>query len=258
MKRFFLIIALLIVSSLSLHAQNSTLLDVVYLKNGSIIRGIITEQIPNDKLKIATRDGSLFVYKMDEVERIIKEENTSKTKLFSEQTMRFPAYEPGYQGSMEISYGIGVGDLGSSRAIFQTVHGYRFNPYLFVGAGVGVDYNTDIESVFIPVFANIKGYFTKTMVRPYVSLDLGYAVATESLENPLAYSRSDEKIYMGGFLINPMFGVDIRVSDRHSITFAVGYRMQSVPTYATYYYGTGLDVERQMSGAVNFKLGFTF
>lgn len=48
--------------------------DVVYLKNGSIIRGLIMEQIPNETLKIQTADGSLFVYKMEEVVKITKEE----------------------------------------------------------------------------------------------------------------------------------------------------------------------------------------
>lgn len=47
--------------------------DVVYLKNGGITRGMIMEQIPNVSLKIQTRDGNLFVYKMDEVIKIIKE-----------------------------------------------------------------------------------------------------------------------------------------------------------------------------------------
>jgi hypothetical protein len=48
--------------------------DVVYLKNGSVIRGLIMEQIPNETLKIQTADGSLFVYKMEEVVKITKEE----------------------------------------------------------------------------------------------------------------------------------------------------------------------------------------
>jgi len=48
--------------------------DVVYLKNGSIIKGLIMEQIPNESLKIQTSDGSLFVYKMEEVVKITKEE----------------------------------------------------------------------------------------------------------------------------------------------------------------------------------------
>ena len=47
--------------------------DVVYLKNGSIIRGLVIEQVPGKSLKIRTRDGSVFVYTMEEVERITKE-----------------------------------------------------------------------------------------------------------------------------------------------------------------------------------------
>lgn len=47
--------------------------DVVYLKNGSVIRGIIIEQVPNVSIKIETAGGSVFVYKMEEVERMTKE-----------------------------------------------------------------------------------------------------------------------------------------------------------------------------------------
>ena len=47
--------------------------DVVYLKDGSIIHGTIVEQIHNVSLKILTQDGSLFIYKMDEVLKIVKE-----------------------------------------------------------------------------------------------------------------------------------------------------------------------------------------
>lgn len=50
--------------------------DVVYLKNGSVIRGVVIEQIPNVSLKIQTRYGSIFVYKMEEVEKITREPPT--------------------------------------------------------------------------------------------------------------------------------------------------------------------------------------
>lgn len=48
--------------------------NVVYLKNGSMIRGEILEMNPNDSVKIQTSDGSIFVYKMDEVLKITREE----------------------------------------------------------------------------------------------------------------------------------------------------------------------------------------
>jgi hypothetical protein len=48
--------------------------DVVYLKNGSVIRGMIVEQVPNMSLKIMTADGSVFVYEMEQVAKITKEQ----------------------------------------------------------------------------------------------------------------------------------------------------------------------------------------
>lgn len=71
MKKFLCTLTLLI-SFYSL-SQNQTR-DVVYLKNGSIIKGTITEMNPSENLKIKTSDGSLFVYAMSEVLKMEKEE----------------------------------------------------------------------------------------------------------------------------------------------------------------------------------------
>jgi len=46
--------------------------DVVYLKNGSVIRGVIIEQISNQSIKIETADGNLFVFQMAEIEKLAK------------------------------------------------------------------------------------------------------------------------------------------------------------------------------------------
>lgn len=54
-------------------AQTS-LQDVVYLKNGSIIRGDIVEMISGETVKIMTADGSVFVYPFADVEKFSKEE----------------------------------------------------------------------------------------------------------------------------------------------------------------------------------------
>ena len=47
--------------------------EVVYLKNGGILRGVIIEQVPNTSLKIQMRDKSIIACRYDEVERITKE-----------------------------------------------------------------------------------------------------------------------------------------------------------------------------------------
>ncbi len=54
-------------------------LDVVTLKNGIIIKGIIIEQVPYKTIKIQTRDGSIFVYEFSEIEKITKEQSTMPT-----------------------------------------------------------------------------------------------------------------------------------------------------------------------------------
>src|ERR1035437_364175 len=83
MKRniFFVALFMLITAiSFSVSAQNGNMEDVVYLKNGSIIHGIIIEQIPNESLKVQTKDGNVFVYKMTEVDKMTKEQITNTSR----------------------------------------------------------------------------------------------------------------------------------------------------------------------------------
>ncbi len=70
--RFMALAAVLLVSG-SIYAQ-SNWQDVVYCKNGSVIKGVITEQIPNKTVKIQTADGNVFVYDMNDIEKISKEQ----------------------------------------------------------------------------------------------------------------------------------------------------------------------------------------
>ena len=68
-KLFFLFILLITTFSLGFSQEYQ---DVVYLKNGSIIKGIIIEQIPNKQLKIKTSDGNIFTYDYNEIEKLKK------------------------------------------------------------------------------------------------------------------------------------------------------------------------------------------
>lgn len=70
-KNAFLILGIVVLSALGSNVFADTV-DVVYLKNGSIIRGMVVETIPNETVKIRTSDGSIFVYSLDEVEKITK------------------------------------------------------------------------------------------------------------------------------------------------------------------------------------------
>ena len=77
MKKLIFIFAF---SSVFIFAQQYE--DVVYLKNGSIIRGFIIEQAPNQYIKIQS-GPNIFVYKMDMIEKMAKEPLQSKTSNYS-------------------------------------------------------------------------------------------------------------------------------------------------------------------------------
>lgn len=47
--------------------------DVLYLKNGSKIKGSVVEMDPTNGVKIQTSDGSLFVYSLSDVDHVSKE-----------------------------------------------------------------------------------------------------------------------------------------------------------------------------------------
>lgn len=51
-------------------ASAAETIDVVHLKNGSVIRGTVVEVVPDERLKLETQDGNLFVFSLDDVERI--------------------------------------------------------------------------------------------------------------------------------------------------------------------------------------------
>lgn len=71
MKNYFTLIFIL---AFALAKAQSNYQDVIYLKNGSVIHGMIIEQVPNQSIKIQTLDENIFVYKIDEIEKITKEE----------------------------------------------------------------------------------------------------------------------------------------------------------------------------------------
>lgn len=58
--------------------------DVIYLKNGNIIRGTLVGQIPNESYRIKTSDGSIFIYEVEEILEITKEviENANRVPGF--------------------------------------------------------------------------------------------------------------------------------------------------------------------------------
>lgn len=81
MKKLFLL--LFCAMSTMFAAAQANLQDVVYLKNGSVVRGTIIEQVPGVSLKLQTNDGNIFVYNIEDVEKMTKEQSKGSTRQVS-------------------------------------------------------------------------------------------------------------------------------------------------------------------------------
>ena len=88
MRKALLIVCAIVCSVFYVAAQQ--LEDVVYLKNGSVVRGTILEQVPGRTLKIMTNDGSQFVCQIIDVQKITKEVATSQNSGYQQQQYQQP------------------------------------------------------------------------------------------------------------------------------------------------------------------------
>lgn len=185
-----------------IQAQNQST-ETVYLKNGSIIKGKVVEMIPDKQIKVKTTDGSLFVYTMDEIEKITKEEKRhSSFKTFTDD-----AYETsGFKGIVELGYVAG----NFSAPEFSLSVGYQINPYFSIGPGAGIQYLIEAGIVAIPIFADLRGCLFLGKISPFVSLKMGY-------EKLIDVGYVD-----GGFYCNPSIGAKVMTTKRQAINFGLG------------------------------------
>ncbi|MCH7398848.1 porin family protein [Belliella sp. DSM 107340] len=75
MKKYLAIILFTLISILSFGQSNYQ--DVVYLKDGNVVRGVIIEQVPNTSIRIQTPNRSVFFFEMDEIEKLTKEKGST-------------------------------------------------------------------------------------------------------------------------------------------------------------------------------------
>lgn len=106
LKRALLSIVAFVALAFTMNAQQYQ--DVVYLKNGSVIHGIITERIPNQSLKIETKDGSVFICDMNDVAKITKDFQVNEEKNQGREYGWVSA--PRYRGFVGESLVFGVED----------------------------------------------------------------------------------------------------------------------------------------------------
>ncbi|MBR5042524.1 MAG: hypothetical protein IKX67_04730 [Bacteroidales bacterium] len=227
MKRIVLIICALIVCSAAAIAQQYR--DVVYLKNGSIIKGDVIEQVTGGNIKIKTADGSLFVYPSSEVVKIVKEEVKGNVNTSSNSSSRSSGgkaasavenLEQFRGGRFMPGLGIGValGDYSYAAGIIELGGGKDINDQVFLGGGA---------QLLIPFMeepaVSLGGFFENRVYFPSAS-NISFQI-----RDRLNFSYNfDYEVFNIGLTVMP--GLMMTLSPKCDLLLNAGYQLGINPS----------------------------
>jgi hypothetical protein len=240
MKKTLFVLSFLLLSAVAF--AQTPMEDVVYLKNGSVIRGIITEQKIGESLKIKLLGGSIFVFQQNEIDSVKKEAVIATAAPNSKK--EYFRKDKGYRSITELGIICGFGSnntqqyyYGSNTAqsdfgvSLHTINGYQFSRWLFVGGGVGIDRFITYKQTFSPFYLRVASEFLKKRATPYIYADLGYAHMWKFKSDEYTTYNNQGGIYHGAG-----GGVRIYTQGRASVMMGVGYRRNTSETTWQYAY----------------------
>jgi hypothetical protein len=221
--------------------------DIVYLKNGSIIKGYILEMIPNGTIKIRTTDGSIFIYKMDEVDKTSKEASevavksadsaqaTKGDEQKSEEAFMTRGYILIVRGGPNLHVGENDPTIDASLGIINAV---QVNEYLSIGVGIeGTSYAYDQTgantALIFPIFFDTRFYVPRQRVQPMFGFQFGYSFvnnknAPTDPYNANVYNDFVPKKGKGGTYMAVNAGMRILINNRTSIIADGGFSFQQL------------------------------
>jgi hypothetical protein len=145
MKKFLILILFVSVTTVLLGQDDYQ--DVIYLKDGSIIRGMIIEQVPGKSIKIETPERHVFVYQMDKIEKITKE----KVEI-SIKKEKYTGKQKGFIG-LELGANIPIGKFADINDGAATT-GFQIN---FVNFGYLFSENVGVTATWFGASNSIEG-----------------------------------------------------------------------------------------------------
>jgi hypothetical protein len=248
-KHLFVYVFLFSLFPLISFAQ-SAMEDVIYLKNGTVYRGIIVAEMPNLSYKIELRDGSALILQAQDVEKITKEtkqapntpgastQTPSRTNSSIDNSDREQVYKnKGYFFEFQFHLaGVGGG--------LRMINGYKINQYATLGLGLGFGgiylpvnghtINNDVApyaGFYFPLFLYYSGDILKKDVTPFYVLEAGYAMAYDPLPggaDGATYVRYN--IINGGPMGSVGFGMRVYLKPRFVFTISANLDIQYART----------------------------
>ncbi|HSH53197.1 MAG TPA: hypothetical protein VK982_15840 [Bacteroidales bacterium] len=199
--------------------------DVVYLKNGTILHGIITETKANKTITLISNCGDKWVINQSEIDQIKKENILSNPYLLHTSLLSINYKTEGFYSELNVGF-LFSGNIDTPFPPLSLIllGGYEFKNKISVGGGLGLDL---LNEAYMPVVADLKYNFTSGKVNHYIYFQGGYTIP---LETPDAYDYDYYSYYhsdissTGGYLINPGLGLKLFINEKNAFSFGIGYK----------------------------------
>jgi len=199
-----------------LQAQHN-LRDVVYLNNGTFLKGTISEIIPGKSLKIYFQGNDTLEIMMSEVKEVKKEVVPEKS-IYENGTKSW-----GYTNITEFGVGLGYSETLSRvdslaqkqfSLIMTTMNGFSITPYIQLGLGTGVELWKGRG--FIPIYFDLRANILRYTGTPFFYANVGYAPG---------WVKGETGIGLGGAMAG--LGAGARFpTGKVTMVVSIGYRFQ--------------------------------
>jgi len=222
--------------------------DVVYMRDGSVLRGVIIEQIPNQSITIETTDRNIYIVQMSSIETMIKVpyNGRDRSRNGSYYNSMGTGLRRGFKGIFEVGHLFGTGDYSINRLKLNLLLGHQANPYFSFGFGFGLRYYYSNDRYFndtmvVPILSDFRVNFMNNAISPYLSCGIGYS---------LYWNEYLDEFQGIGLLFNPTAGVTFKIANRAAIHAGLGFENQY---WSNEYYDYGINY-----GAINLVFGISF
>lgn len=235
--------------------------DVVYLKDGSIYRGMIIEQIPNQSLKIQIMGGSVIAISINDVSKMTKESvyTTAPNDDVPMRGRRGEAdapKEPRERKTFEMRrkgyFFQGQIMAESLQGGIRVVNGYKFGRFGYLGIGVGFDgvvgspvnsqlnglSTNDLSGVYLPLYLYYAGDILTKRITPFYTIEAGYAHPANNIgfgSRMEDFGGGSTYVEGGGAMGGVGFGVRFNTNRRVNFSLLLNANFKNV-RYSQYYY----------------------
>lgn len=220
--------------------------NVVYFKDGQILRGEIVE-----------RDDDAGILLLKTVGRNVVRINMAEVDSLAVEEVPSPRHykEPGYLN--ETGFSLIPGNSGTAVSL-RMVNGYQFTSRLSAGVGLGfTSYGDPLD--LIPVFLQLKYKFLEANTTPYFSLSSGFSfsVYDEGGDDDPNQNNNPIEEHDGGFMLTPAVGVHFATSGSVAWYLQAGFNLDNAE-YEQEQFGGATMVTEFAYRRILFSVGLSF